>query len=72
MKKYSSFHEGAIVRFKNPADAAERKARFVVTESKGDRVNIRLLGTKMSLPPVECVRVDEIVLANPKEDDIIP
>jgi len=66
MNKNKYFSEGTIVKLKNPADDVEGKALFEVIENKGDRVDIKLLNTKMSIPPVECVSINEIVIANPK------
>jgi len=66
MYKNNCFSEGTIVKLLNPADDAESKAFFEVIENKGDRVNIRLLNTKMTIPPVECVSISEIVTVNPK------
>ena len=60
MRTKSFFQVGAKVKFKNPADDAERNARFLVIEDKGDRVNIQLLDSKMPFPPVECVNVRDI------------
>lgn len=53
---------GRIVRLANPADEAERAARFVVTEDNGDRLRIRLV-CDLPIAPVETVRPDDVTPA---------
>ncbi len=54
--------EGSIVKLSNPG-ADEKDAKFVVTEFKGDRLDIQLLNSGMNFPPIETVSIKDVVLA---------
>ena len=54
-----SLTPGDVVRFRQPLDAPEERARFEVVELRGERVLIRLR-CDLPIPPMEAVMIDDV------------
>ena len=52
---------GSLVKYSKPIDG-ECDLRFILMEHNGDRVMIRLICDE-PIQPIECVKADEITLA---------